>query len=74
MSWLKLGNDKERKYNIGDIIEDKWGNRGKILALRGCNCCGQLYEVENNEGYICEGNIKRKLIKADLVEKVEDVK
>ena len=62
MSWLNLGNNKDRKYNVGDIVEDKWGRKGKIIALRGCSCCGQLYEVENIPGYIVEGNLKGKVI------------
>ena len=62
MSWLNLGNDEERKYKVGDIVEDKWGRKGKIIALRGCSCCGQLYEVENIKGYIVEGNLKGKVI------------
>jgi hypothetical protein len=62
MSWLNLGNDENRKYKIGDIVEDKWERKGKIIALRGCSCCGQLYEVENIPGYIVEGNLKGKVV------------
>lgn len=57
----EMGNKKETKYKVGDIVEDKWGRKGKIIALRGCNSCGQLYEIENKEGYIVEGNIKCKV-------------
>ena len=66
MSWLNLGNDEKRKYKVGDIVEDKWGRKGKIIALRGCSCCGQLYEVENIKGYIVEGNLKGKVIEERL--------
>lgn len=27
MSWLNLGNDENRKYKIGDIVEDKWAKK-----------------------------------------------
>ena len=66
MSWINLGNDEKRKYKVGDIIEDKWGRKGKIIALRGCSCCGQLYEIENIEGYIVEGNIIKKLNESEV--------
>lgn len=62
MSWLNLGNDENRKYKVGDIVEDKWGRKGKIIALRGCSCCGQLYEVENIKGYIVEENLIGKVV------------
>ena len=61
MSWLNLGNSEKRKYEIGDYIETKFGEKGKIIALRGCSCCGQLYEIQNVNGYIVENNIKGKI-------------
>ena len=61
MSWLNLGNDDKRKYEVGDIVKDKWGRIGKIVKLRGCSCCGQLYEITGIDGYLVEGNIQEKL-------------
>ncbi len=66
MSWINLGNDEKRKYQVGDIVKDKWGRIGKIIALRGCSCCGQLYEIEGIEGYLVEGNIQEKVGEKDV--------
>lgn len=53
-----LGNTKNPKYKVGDIIEDIWGRTWEIIALRGKNGCGQLYEIKNRKTYIVESNIK----------------
>ena len=72
MSWLNLGNDENRKYKVGDIVEDKWGRKGKydndnIITekykdLKSCNKVAIIFNTtgENIRQVLIRNNVERK--------------